>query len=189
MLPGTVELALILFAFAVGWLVGFIGQTLPIRWRNRFEQEQAYFRTYREEADAVHANNQARIHELEAAVANRDATKTQHAVGPPVAVAVAVAAAADDVLPELEPTAPEIADHHTIATEPNLLSLSGLTPEIAERLHELGVHHPRDLAELTDVDEMALESHLGLPAGYITREQWRSQAGLLSPAMAAPSAP
>ena len=36
-----------------------------------------------------------------------------------------------------------------------------------------------DLVLLSQEDEMALEQRLGLPAGYITREQWRDQASLL----------
>ena len=37
-----------------------------------------------------------------------------------------------------------------------------------------------DLASLSDTDEIALERRIGLPAGFIQREQWREQAALLA---------
>jgi predicted flap endonuclease-1-like 5' DNA nuclease len=61
----------------------------------------------------------------------------------------------------------------------DLTRLSGVEPLISNRLFALGVTTYDDIVQLSQEDEMALEQRLGVPAGFITREQWRTQAGLL----------
>jgi predicted flap endonuclease-1-like 5' DNA nuclease len=61
----------------------------------------------------------------------------------------------------------------------NLTRLSGVDPLISNRLFALGVTTYDDIVQLSHEDEMALEQRLGVPAGFITREQWRTQASLL----------
>ncbi len=61
----------------------------------------------------------------------------------------------------------------------------GIDPPLAERLEALGVNTIRDIATLTLEDELALELRLGLNAGTIARDQWRSQAQLLDSGPAA----
>ncbi|MFX7705345.1 hypothetical protein ABTJ74_20115, partial [Acinetobacter baumannii] len=60
-----------------------------------------------------------------------------------------------------------------------LSRLRGLDEGLAEKLHALGVTRFEDIEKLSAEDEIALEERLGVPAGYIAREQWRSQAALL----------
>lgn len=61
----------------------------------------------------------------------------------------------------------------------NLNRLRGVDALITNRLFALGVTTYDDIVQLSQEDEIALEQRLGLPAGLITREQWRAQAGLL----------
>lgn len=61
----------------------------------------------------------------------------------------------------------------------NLNRLRGVDPLVANRLFALGVTTYDDIVQLSQEDEMALEQRLGVPAGFITREQWRTQASLL----------
>ncbi|MEG3148087.1 hypothetical protein U1839_25850 [Sphingomonas sp. RT2P30] len=61
----------------------------------------------------------------------------------------------------------------------NLNRLRGVDTLITNRLFALGVTTYDDIVQLSQEDEMALEQRLGVPAGFITREQWRTQASLL----------
>lgn len=61
----------------------------------------------------------------------------------------------------------------------DLTRLRGVDGALDTRLFGLGVLRFEDIEKLSDEDEMALEQRLALPAGYITREQWRAQAALL----------
>jgi len=66
------------------------------------------------------------------------------------------------------------------AREDDLGQLRGVDPDLKAKLGDLGVHRYADVTSLSAEDEMALEQRLGLPAGYIAREQWREQAALLA---------
>src|SRR3569623_2202428 len=65
------------------------------------------------------------------------------------------------------------------ARRDDLMRLRGVDETIETRLAGLGVTSYDDIVHLSQEDEMALEQRLDLPAGYITREQWRDQADLL----------
>jgi predicted flap endonuclease-1-like 5' DNA nuclease len=64
--------------------------------------------------------------------------------------------------------------------EDDLGQLRGVDANLKTKLSDLGVHRYTDITGLSAEDEMALEQRLGIPAGYITREQWRDQAALLA---------
>jgi predicted flap endonuclease-1-like 5' DNA nuclease len=61
----------------------------------------------------------------------------------------------------------------------DLERIRGIDHALKNSLFALGVTRFQDITEMSAVDEMALEQRLSLPAGYITREQWRDQAELL----------
>jgi len=61
----------------------------------------------------------------------------------------------------------------------DLTRMRGVDSVMNTRLFGLGVTSFDDVVHLSQEDEMALEQRLGVPAGYITREQWREQASLL----------
>lgn len=116
------------------------------------------------------------------------------ASGEPVAPIVAAEPIVDTVVASEEPAAPlaapapealEAAPAEPVKTwfgsgrRDDLTRLSGVEPLISNRLFALGVTTYDDIVQLSQEDEMALEQRLGVPAGYITRQQWRAQAGLL----------
>jgi predicted flap endonuclease-1-like 5' DNA nuclease len=61
----------------------------------------------------------------------------------------------------------------------DLTRMRGVDSVMNTQLFGLGVTSFDDIVHLSQEDEMALEQRLDLPAGYITREQWRDQASLL----------
>jgi predicted flap endonuclease-1-like 5' DNA nuclease len=61
----------------------------------------------------------------------------------------------------------------------DLTRMRGVDALMNTRLFGLGVTTYDDIVQLSQEDEMALEQRLGVPAGYITRAQWREQASLL----------
>jgi predicted flap endonuclease-1-like 5' DNA nuclease len=61
----------------------------------------------------------------------------------------------------------------------DLTRMRGVDSMMNTRLFGLGVTSFDDVVHLSQEDEMALEQRLAVPAGYITREQWREQASLL----------
>jgi predicted flap endonuclease-1-like 5' DNA nuclease len=61
----------------------------------------------------------------------------------------------------------------------DLTRMRGVDATVNTRLFGLGITSFDDVVHLSQEDEMALEQRLDLPAGYITREQWRDQASLL----------
>lgn len=71
----------------------------------------------------------------------------------------------------------ESADHTPVADD--LTRLRGLDGDLHGKLSALGVTRFEDIEKLSAEDEIALEERLGIPAGHIAREQWRSQAALL----------
>lgn len=296
------QFALIALLLVGGWLIGFASNGGGRKWRKRFEQERAYYATYRDETDAIHRANKQRIAALEAELAVRapqpqviepvadvvvepEATAIEPA---PVEVEAAPAMALTEELPaepetahaeppaehetqslaEPEPVAPaehpiehpaepeptpamalplpddheeptwadeaeaqpataaipvaadahepEITvidadtheaeaapvEHHEATVEPHeeaapliaadhaakaesvsvqhpLARLRGVDDATAARLAEVGIASFDDIEQLSAEDEMALEERIGVPAGFIAREQLRSQAALL----------
>lgn len=112
-------------------------------------------------------------------------TASDEPVAPPLAAApvVAIAAASEEPAALVAAPAPEVRE--AVKTwfgsgrRDDLTRLSGVEPLISNRLFALGVTTYDDIVQLSQEDEMALEQRLGVPAGFITREQWRTQAGLL----------
>lgn len=66
-----------------------------------------------------------------------------------------------------------------ISSADTLTRLRGLDTTLAAKLNGLGVTRFEEIEKLSAEDEIALEERLGVPAGFIAREQWRSQAALL----------
>lgn len=67
-----------------------------------------------------------------------------------------------------------------IGTPDDLTDIRGVGPALQLRLHELGVFHLWQIAELSDAQILELESEIGARAG-VTRNDWRAQAvGLTS---------
>ena len=66
------------------------------------------------------------------------------------------------------------------AASDDFTRIRGLDANTAARLRAEGVTRYADLASIDDRDEIALEQRLGIPAGFIQREQWREQAALLA---------
>lgn len=112
-------------------------------------------------------------------------TASDEPAAPPLAAApvVDVAAASEEPGAPVAAPAPEVRE--AVKTwfgsgrRDDLTRLSGVEPLISNRLFALGVTTYDDIVQLSQEDEMALEQRLGVPAGFITREQWRTQAGLL----------
>ncbi|HJV94665.1 MAG TPA: hypothetical protein VJ608_01460 [Albitalea sp.] len=90
----------------------------------------------------------------------------------------APAAAHDEAVATHEATeaAAPVAEAHAAD---NLTRLRGLDENLSHKLGALGVTRFEEIEKLSAEDEIALEERLGVPAGFIAREQWRSQAALL----------
>ena len=138
----------------IGMILGYVGNDSAETWRRRFEAERAFYADYR-------ARNEA-----------RQMPRATNEPPPPIAFPPPGMPP-----PALPPAAPVPA-----AAEPGtreILRINGIDAALADRLEALGVTTIHDLATMSHEDEMALELRLGLNAGTITRDQWRSQAQLL----------
>ncbi len=127
---------------------------------------------HKHHAEAEHAAELAKAPEPEAvprATLEHGVEAPHAAPSAPVADAAEVAAAAE---------APAKTWFGS-AKRDDLTRMRGVDTVTNTRLFGLGVTSFDDIVHLSQEDEMALEQRLGLPAGYITREQWRDQAGLL----------
>lgn len=87
--------------------------------------------------------------------------------------------------PPAPPVVPPMPVERGLGTTREVTRIVGIDDALADRLEALGVTTIHDLATLTLEDELALELRLGLNAGTITRDQWRSQAQLLDSGPAA----
>lgn len=155
-------LAVVMAALA-GWVLGFLSRQGAGKWRRRWQMERGYYAAFRAEAHAALARQRQRIADLERAEA-----------------ATAETAAPAPAPPSLQPAADAAESPPAAAPGTGALAgLSGIDAALAEKLAALGVVDPRDIATLDPLDEIALEQRLGLPAGYIAREQWRQQAAAL----------
>lgn len=141
--------------------------------------------------------------QLEAAGSHRDsvvaptavaATEARPAYAPPEEPAQdPVVATAPEPVSAVEPVAaPEPQPEPEPEPEPvkrgwfdwgktdDLSRIRGIDAELERKLREEKVETFREIAELTDQDEIALERRLDLPAGFIQREEWRQQARMLA---------
>lgn len=149
--PTTIALiAIAVMILLVGIAIGYVGNDRAAVWRRRFEAEREHYADYRARSEARHARLLARP------------------------------AAAPIPLPSM-PDAPPAPPLPIGAPRPprEITHIVGIDSALADRLEALGVTTIRDIATLTIEDELALELRLGLNAGTITRDQWRSQAQLL----------
>lgn len=138
----------------VGIAIGYFGNDSAALWRRRFEAERDHYADYR-------ARSEARLARLRA-------ERAPDASLPPVPAPVPIGP-----LPIRVPVPGREITH-----------IVGIDAALADRLDALGVTTIHDIATLTPEDELALELRLGLNAGTITRDQWRTQAQLIDPASA-----
>lgn len=151
--------AIVAMAMLAGMVLGYRANTRAALWRRRFEAERAFYLDYRQR--------------VEARLARRGSAGGAPPV-PPAPVAISFPPAPPLPLPIR--TLPPVAPAH--ATR-EIMHIVGIDAPLADRLEALGVTTIHDLATLTQEDELALELRLGLNAGTIARDQWRSQAQLL----------
>ena len=168
------------------------------KWRKRFRDESNNYAQYRSNADLRFREAKARIDELEReltlaqvneAVTHRVPSKT--VVKPSTILAAATAdktplalttveelATPSEPVPAATGAAPR-ASWFSKDDADDLGRIRSVDPALKDRLHDLGMTRYEDITSLSALDEMALEQRLGVPAGFITREQWRDQATLL----------
>lgn len=177
-----------------GWLIGYASAPSTKRLRRRVKEQSTSFTAYHDaaeerlraanqrvadlsaEADALRADNAEA--ERTIAALRADTPLANNAV-PHETVAHhprPIDAPAEPAMPT--PEVPTKAWHTSIVRD-DLTRISGIDSALNTRLFGLGVLRFDDLEKLSDQDEMALEQRLALPAGYILREQWRSQAASL----------
>lgn len=169
-LPQLIVLAVLLIG---GIFIGLGLHPGGAKWKKRFNAESANYAKFRRDADHSLREANQRIAALErenAALVDREA-KTG-----PIAATAATLAFPVEAQPIAEP---EKKGWFSMGVTPDLGRIRGIDAGMKTRLSDLGVTRFEDVTELSDVDEIALEQRLSLPAGYITREQWRDQAALL----------
>lgn len=159
MLPSIAPYAVAMAVMLVGMVLGYLANTRADVWRRRFEAERAFYADYR--------------HRAEEQLARRPAPEREQE--PPSAPAPMVLAPSPPRALPIRPLTPVSPDEATR----EIMRIVGISSSIADRLELLGVTTIHDLATLSHEDEMALELRLGLNAGTIARDQWRSQAQLL----------
>lgn len=167
----------LLILFVAGLFVGLGLHPGGAKWKKRFKDESDNYAAFRRVADKAQRESNQRIGVLEAELAKAQDRvvvdqPTADAVAAPVAAAPVVAASAATAAPIVATAAP-------VSKNRDLSRIRGIDSVLKTKLFALGVTEFGDIENLTDEDEMALEQRLGVPAGYITREQWREQARLL----------
>ncbi|MEG3087281.1 hypothetical protein [Sphingomonas sp. PB4P5] len=179
------QLIVLLLLFFGGLVIGMGLRSGGSKWRKRFNDESGNYAQFRRDADLKLREANRRVAELERDNAELQRVRAAEAaiVTEPVATAVpvATAAAAPDLVPETTPTPVADAPKSSWFSigRPDLGNIRGIDPALKTRLFGLGVTRFEDITDMSAEDEMALEQRLALPAGYITREQWREQAALL----------
>lgn len=205
-LPQLIVLAVLLVG---GIFIGLGLHPGGVKWKKRFNAESANYGKFRRDADHSLREANQRIAALErdnAALADREAATrkaltdaefklaeirhNERSDTPPIvaepaptaglAVPIAATAATPAFPVETQPVVEtEKKSWFSMGGTPDLSRIRGIDAGMKTRLSDLGVTRFEDVTELSDVDEIALEQRLSLPAGYITREQWRDQAALL----------
>ena len=182
------QLIVLILLFFGGLVLGLGLHPGGKKWRKRFKDESGHYAQFRRDADKQLGEANRRIAELErekaALEAREGASGTPGDVPvPPAPQAPLVPApAADTPLVAPEPDAVPDAPRNnwfSIGSRPDLGRIRGIDAALKTSLFGLGMTRFEDIVDLSAEDEMALEQRLALPAGYITREQWREQAALL----------
>lgn len=174
------------------------------KWRKRFRDESNNYAQYRSNADLRFREAKARIDELERELSLAQANEVvahRVPVKPVIKPSTILAAATADKTPLALTTVEELpapaqpVPTAAIATPKtswfskedadDLGRIRSIDPALKDRLHDLGMTQYDDITSLSALDEMALEQRLGVPVGFITREQWRDQAALLQAGKAA----
>jgi predicted flap endonuclease-1-like 5' DNA nuclease len=95
---------------------------------------------------------------------------------PPLATPTAVDVAATVV----EAPPPPIIQPAPAGPLDDLSRMKGVGPKLVALLHDLGVTHFSQIAAWTDEDVAAIDQHLGVFSGRITRDRWVEQARRLA---------
>ncbi len=117
----------------------------------RWRQAYEDERTARRDADVHLAGARDRIAELERQIAG-------HPVGPRTAAVIGAAASGQ---------------------RDDLALIRGIGRTGETQLNEAGIYSYRQIEDLSAAEEASLETRLGLPAGAIAHDQWRTQAAML----------
>lgn len=165
-----VVLALVLI---MGFTFGLASNNGRKKWRQRYDNVVENSNTYRAEIAGQLRDAESRIATLE----SENATLRAQASGPPEKPVTVPAPVTPAAAPAKKSWFAWGGDHRDDGDD--LTRLRGLDTDLAARLRGLGVTRYTDISEMSAEDEIALEQRLTIPAGYITREQWREQAELL----------
>jgi predicted flap endonuclease-1-like 5' DNA nuclease len=166
----------LLVLFVAGLFVGLGLHPGGAKWKKRFKDESDNYAAFRRVADKAQRESSHRIGELEGELAtlrDRVPATTEARLVEPTPVPITAVEPAVVVAPGALAAEPK-----TAASNRDLSRIRSIDPVLKTRLFSLGVTEFSDIENLTAEDEMALEQRLGVPAGYITREQWREQAHL-----------
>ena len=160
---------------AIGFLFGLASHPGGKKWRARHDAAQADHAAYRGESEA-------QLTALERENAALKAELEQERARIPVAASAAVPAVATPPAQRgwFEWGTSRHAAPADARAGDDFTRIRGIDPATAAALRSEGVARFADLASVDDRDEIALERRLGLPAGFIQREQWREQAVLLA---------
>ncbi len=153
-------LALLLFA---GWLLGLASSSGGKKWKQRFRDEEAAHKAYRNE---VAADLKTRDERLRAIEVERDQLAKERSA---TAAAATTTAAA---------TASSSGGFFGWGRD-NLSRIRGIDSDLEHALGQRGIKTYRAIENLSEADERALEDDLRLRPGTIDAERWREQAAML----------
>ena len=179
------QLIVLLLLFFGGLVLGLGLRSGGKKWRKRFADESGNYAQFRRDADAKLRDANRRVAELERENAELRKVQPVDTVTPVAAPRTAAPVAASAAVPAFpsEPSPEPVPDTSKKGWfsigRPDLGTIRGIDAVLKTRLAALSVTRFEDITGLSAEDEMALEQRMALPAGYITREQWREQAALL----------
>jgi predicted flap endonuclease-1-like 5' DNA nuclease len=167
------QLIALLVLFVAGLILGLGLHPGGGKWKKRFKDESDNYAAFRREADKAQRDSNQRIRDLEAELATAREQAAARPDGRPDG------RRADPETYVTTPAPMVAASAARPAVDGDLTRIRGIDAPLARRLNDLGVTRFEDIEAFTPEDEMALEQRLGIPAGYIAREQWREQAHVL----------
>jgi len=172
----------LLILFLAGLFIGLGLHPGGAKWKTRYKDESDNYASFRREADKAQRDSNQRIAALEADLAKANERLAQRTDAPAGLRKDGV----DDgrridpnTVTTTTPVAASAARPAVDRDDRDLTRIRGIDAPLARKLNDLGVTQFEDIESFTPQDEMALEERLSLPAGYITRENWREQAHLL----------
>lgn len=170
--------------FVVGWLFGLASHSGGRKWRERLKAESEQHAAYRHDTDAQLKEAQRRGAELERdnaalekhRIASQASIATLEAQRDGAGVAGAgVAAAASDQPPSGRGEDTK-KSWFGAGGKDDLTRIRGIDATTQSKLRDLGVKSFGDVEALSPEDESELEQRIAIPAGQISRDQWREQA-------------